>query len=337
MSQRLGSAITVLGAGSWGTALAMLLARNGHEVKLWDRDSEHVEALNRQRENRRYLPGISLPDGVTAFADLNGALEGSEFVVVVVPSAGFREVLKKTRSHLGATFNLIWASKGLEPGTGKFLHQVVDEELPGHADIAAVSGPSFASEVARGLPTAVTVASKNTDYATTVAALFHCLRFRAYTCEDIVGVELGGSAKNVLAIAAGISDGLGYGANARAALITRGLAEIMRLGAHLGGHRETFMGLAGVGDLVLTCTDDQSRNRRLGLAVGRGVALDKAVADIGQAVEGLHTAKELDALSERCGVEMPITHEVRRVLFDAEPAAAAVDNLLARESKPETL
>ena len=190
--------------------------------------------------------------------------------------------------------------------------------------------------MARGLPTAVTVASRNTDYATTVAALFHCLRFRAYTCEDTVGVELGGSAKNVLAIAAGISDGLGYGANARAALITRGLAEIMRLGAHLGGHRETFMGLAGVGDLVLTCTDDQSRNRRLGLAVGRGVALDKAVADIGQAVEGLHTARELDALAERCGVEMPITHEVRRVLFDGEPAAAAVDNLLARESKPET-
>jgi glycerol-3-phosphate dehydrogenase (NAD(P)+) len=246
-------------------------------------------------------------------------------------------VLQKARSHLGASFNLIWASKGLEPGTGKFLHQIVDEELPGHADIAAVSGPSFASEVARGLPTAVTVASKNAGYARTVAALFHCLRFRTYTCEDIVGVELGGSVKNVLAIAAGVSDGLGYGANARAALITRGLAEIMRLGARLGSQPETMMGLSGVGDLVLTCTDDQSRNRRLGLALGRGIPLEKAVADIGQAVEGLHTAKELDTLAERYGVDMPITVEVKRVLFDSEPAVTAVDNLLARESKPETL
>ncbi|MGD8842876.1 MAG: NAD(P)H-dependent glycerol-3-phosphate dehydrogenase, partial [Gammaproteobacteria bacterium] len=260
-----------------------------------------------------------------------------DYVLVVVPSSGFREVLRNARAHLGARFNLIWASKGLEPGTGKFLHQIVDEELPGHTDIAAVSGPSFATEVARGLPTAVTVASRNEAYARQVAALFHCPLFRAYTCDDVVGVELGGSIKNVLAIAAGISDGMGYGANARAALITRGLAEIMRLGSRLGGQRETFMGLAGVGDLVLTCTDNQSRNRRLGLALGRGVALQQAVADIGQAIEGLHTAGELDALAERYAVEMPITHQVKRVLFDGEPPASAVDNLLARDSKPESL
>lgn len=331
------SVIAVLGAGSWGTALSMLLARNGHEARLWDRNAGHVDALKQHRENRRHLPGISLPDNVHPFADLPEALHTADYVLVVVPSAGFREGLRQVRAHLGTSFNLIWASKGLEPGTGKFLHQIVNEELPGHADIAAVSGPSFASEVARGLPTAVTVASKNTNYATRVAALFHCLRFRTYTCDDIVGVELGGSVKNVLAIAAGVSDGLGYGANARAALITRGLAEIMRLGDCLGSQRETLMGLSGVGDLVLTCTDDQSRNRRLGLALGRGTPLEKAVTDIGQAIEGLHTAKELEALAARCAVDMPITAQVKRLLFDGEPAAVAVDNLLARESKPETL
>jgi len=329
--------VTVLGAGSWGTALAMLLARNGHTVRLWDRDSEHIHALNEQRVNQRYLPGISLPEGLDPVDDLPTALDANDYVLVVVPSAGFRDVLQKTRTQLGANFNLIWASKGLEPGSGKFLHQVVDEELPEHNAIAAVSGPSFAKEVARGLPTAVTVASKNTEYATRVAKLLHCPRFRAYTCEDVIGVELGGSIKNVLAIAAGISDGLSYGANARAALITRGLAEIMRLGACLGGQRDTFMGLAGVGDLVLTCTDDQSRNRRLGLALGRGVEREKAVAEIGQAIEGLHTAKELDALADRCGVEMPITRQVKRVLFDGEPPASAVDALLARDAKPEAL
>ena len=329
--------IAVLGAGSWGTALSMLLGRNGHQVKLWDRDAGHLQDIAATRENRRYLPGIPVPGNVTPVADLSEALRDSDYVLAVVPSAGFRDALQHTRAHLGNRFNLIWASKGLEPGSGKFLHQIVDEELPGHSAIAALSGPSFAAEVARGLPTAVTVASKNSDYAAAAAALFHCSRFRAYTCEDVIGVELGGSIKNVLAIAAGISDGLGYGANARAALITRGLAEIMRLGICLGGQRETFMGLAGVGDLVLTCTDDQSRNRRLGLALGRGVPLEKAVADIGQAIEGLHTARELDALARRHGVEMPITEQVKRVLFEGEPAAGAVENLLTRDPKPEIL
>ena len=332
-----GSSIAVLGAGSWGTALAILLARNGHAVKLWDRDAAHLQTIVETGENRRYLPGIPIPAGVQPVAGLAEALQDNDYVLVVVPSSGFRNALQTTRGHLGSRFNLIWASKGLEPGSGKFLHQIVDEELPGHSAIAALSGPSFAAEVARGLPTAVTVASKNTGYATAVATLFHCPRFRAYTCEDVIGVELGGSIKNVLAIAAGISDGLGYGANARAALITRGLAEIMRLGAHLGGHRETFMGLAGVGDLVLTCTDDQSRNRRLGLALGRGIPLDKAVADIGQAIEGLHTARELNALATQNDVEMPITGQVKRILFDGEPAATAVENLLTRDPKPEAL
>jgi glycerol-3-phosphate dehydrogenase (NAD(P)+) len=328
--------VAVLGAGSWGTALAMLLARNGVAVRLWDRDADHIGAMLRHRINQRYLPDIPLPDPVAPLAELDSALAGADFVLIVVPSAGFRSVLKQTRDAIGAAFNLIWASKGLEPGTGRFLHQVVEEELPGGTASAALSGPSFATEVARGLPTAVTVASQDSAYAQRVSELFHCAQFRTYTSDDVIGVELGGSVKNVLAIAAGISDGLGYGSNARAALITRGLAEIMRLGTRLGGRRETFMGLAGVGDLVLTCTDDQSRNRRLGLALGRGVPLAEAVEQIGQAVEGLHTAKELDRLARLNQVDMPITEQVKHVLYDGEAPAAAVEALLSRDPKPET-
>jgi glycerol-3-phosphate dehydrogenase (NAD(P)+) len=330
-------AIAVLGAGSWGTALAMLLAGNGAQVRLWDRDTAHIENLVRDHANQRYLPGIEFPERVLPVASLEDALDGADYVLIAVPSGGFRNVLQQVRAHIGASFNLVWASKGLEPVSGKLLHQVVQQELPGLHSVAALSGPSFATEVARGLPTAVTVAAADANYAQTVAELFHCPTFRTYTSEDLVGVELGGAAKNVLAIAAGISDGLGYGANARAALITRGLAEIMRLGAELGGQRETFMGLAGVGDLVLTCTDNQSRNRRLGLAIGRGVPLERAVEEIGQAVEGLHTAKELDSLARSLGVEMPITEQVKHVLYDGESPAAAVQALLSRESKPETV
>ncbi len=329
--------VTVLGAGSWGTALAMLLSRNGSRVYLWDRDADHIKQLAAERSNQRYLPGIEFPELLSPVAELENSLNSSDFILVAVPSAGFRSVLQRIHSRTGSSFNLIWASKGLEPGSAKFLHQVVDEELPEHGSVAVLSGPSFASEVARGLPTAVTVASENVEYARTVVKLFHCPRFRAYTSDDLIGVELGGSIKNVLAIAAGISDGLGYGANARAALITRGLAEIMRLGLKLGGRQETFMGLAGVGDLVLTCTDDQSRNRRLGLAIGQGIPLDQAVADIGQAIEGLHTAKELAALADSQQVDMPITQQVKRVLYDGESASAAVDALLARDPKSETL
>ncbi|HED18690.1 MAG TPA: NAD(P)-dependent glycerol-3-phosphate dehydrogenase [Gammaproteobacteria bacterium] len=330
-------AVAVLGAGSWGTALAMLLSRNGSRVALWDRDADHIKQLAAERSNQRYLPGIGFPELLSPVAELENALKLSDFILVAVPSAGFRSVLQKIRSPIGSSFNLVWASKGLEPGSAKFLHQVADEELPEHGSIAVLSGPSFATEVARGLPTAVTVASENIEYADAVVKLFHCPRFRAYTSNDVIGVELGGATKNVLAIAAGISDGLGYGANARAALITRGLAEIMRLGMKLGGRQETFMGLAGIGDLVLTCTDDQSRNRRLGLAIGQGISLDQAVTDIGQAIEGLHTAKELAALADLQKVDMPITQRVKRVLYDGESASAAVDALLARGPKAEAL
>jgi len=337
MTQASRPAVTVLGAGSWGTALAMLLARNGSPVKLWDKDEAHIARLCSERLNQRYLPGIELPELLSPIADFDDALDAADYVLIVVPSIAFRSVIRKIRSHAGAAYNLVWASKGLEPDTGKFLHQVLDEELPDHHLVSALSGPSFATEVAKGLPTAVTIASTDTDYARQVAELFHCTRFRAYTSEDVIGVELGGAIKNVLAIAAGISDGLGYGANARAALITRGLAEIMRLGIALGGQRETFMGLAGVGDLVLTCTDDQSRNRRLGLALGRGMELDEAVTEIGQAIEGLHTARELAALADSRQVDMPITQQVKHVLFDGGDAATAVDTLFTRELKAENL
>ena len=327
--------VSVLGAGSWGTALAILLARNGAAVQLWDREASHIQALQEHRANERYLPGIPLPDGITPVTGLHEALSQSDFVLVAVPSGGFRETLKKISSLENSPQQLIWASKGLEPGTGKFLHQVVEEEIPGHYTYAALSGPSFALEVARGLPTAVTVASPDAAYAEIVARLFRGPTFRAYTSTDLVGVELGGSVKNVLAIAAGISDGLGYGANARAALITRGLAEIMRLGTRLGGQRETFMGLAGVGDLVLTCTDDLSRNRRLGLALGRGSTLDEAVKEIGQAIEGLKTVRELHALAVANQVDMPITEQVKAVLYDGAQPATAVQALLNREARPE--
>jgi len=330
-------AVAVLGAGSWGTALAILLSRNGSRVTLWDRDPNHIKRLAAERSNQHYLPGIEFPELLSPVAQLEDTLKSSEFILVVVPSAGFRSVLQRIRFLIDSSSNLIWASKGLEPGSAKFLHQVADEELPEHGSVAMLSGPSFAMEVAKGLPTAVTIASEDVEYARTVVKLFHCPRFRAYTSDDVIGVELGGSAKNVLAIAAGISDGLGYGANARAALITRGLAEIMRLGMKLGGRQETFMGLAGVGDLVLTCTDDQSRNRRLGLAIGRGTPLEQAVADIGQAIEGLHTARELATLADTQQVDMPITQQVKRVLYDGESASAAVDALLAREPKAEAL
>lgn len=325
----------MLGAGSWGTALAMLLARNGHRVQLWDRDAAHIRALRDQGCNQRHLPGIPLPEGISPEPDFDSAARDCDHILVAVPSGGFRETLERLRQTGPVPLRLIWASKGLEPGSGRFLHQVVAEALPDAQPHAALSGPSFAVEVARGLPTAVTVASPDATYAAEAAALFHGERFRTYTSTDLVGVELGGAAKNVLAIAAGISDGMGYGANARAALITRGLSEIMRLGTRLGGQPETFMGLAGVGDLVLTCTDDLSRNRRLGLALGRGESIESASARIGQAIEGKETARELDALARELGVEMPITAQVKAVLCDGVSPANAVRALLTRDARPE--
>jgi len=329
--------IAVLGAGSWGTALAVLLAGNGHPTWLWGHNPDHMAALAAQRSNPTHLPGIPFPETLRPTSDLGAALTAAREILVVIPSHGFRSVLETAAPYLGPGARLAWATKGLETGTSKLLHQVVGEVLGEGRTLAVLSGPTFAREVAAGLPTAITVASNSPEFAATLAAWLHNENFRAYTSDDIVGVELGGAVKNVLAIAAGIADGLGFGANARAALITRGLAEIMRLGVALGGERETFMGLAGLGDLVLTCTDNQSRNRRFGLALAEGQSPEAALTSVGQTVEGVRTTHEALGLARQAGIEMPIAEQVARVLDGCCTPQEAVHTLLMREQKPETV
>ncbi len=331
------AAAAVLGAGSWGTALALLLARNGHPVKLWGHDPAHVARLAAERENRAFLPGIAFPERLAPCAGLAEALADAGLVLVVVPSHAFAATLRELAPRLPAGRGIAWATKGLEPNGGRPLHQVALDALGDAHPLAVVSGPNFAREVAQGLPTATTVASRDARYARFVAEALHGPDFRAYTSDDVVGVELGGAVKNVLAIATGISDGLGFGANARAALVTRGLAELMRLGVAVGGRRDTFMGLAGIGDLVLSCTDDQSRNRRFGLALGRGASFDAALAAIGQVVEGARAVPEVMRLAREHGIEMPISEQVERVLYHGLAPRKAVQALLAREPKPERL
>lgn len=326
--------VAVLGAGSWGTALAVTLARNGARVGLWGHLRDEVAALRRDRENRAYLPGIALPQAVEPEQDLSQALDGAELLVIVVPSHAFGTVARQAAAIAADRVKVSWATKGFEPGGGRLLHEVA-REVFGPEDLAVISGPSFAGEVARGLPTAVTVAATSPEHAQRVAAYLHGERFRAYTSDDIIGVQVGGAAKNVLAIATGIADGLGFGANARAALITRGLAEITRLGVALGGRAETFMGLAGLGDLVLTCTDNQSRNRRMGLALARGLSIREAGAEIGQEVEGVNTARELLKFARRFEIEMPISEQVHAVLFEGVTPGQATHALLERGSKAE--
>ncbi len=336
MSQGKTQHFALLGAGSWGTALGVLLSRNGLDVRLWGHDSAHVQALQGDRENREFLPGIPFPDALTPTADLSVALEGAGEVLLVVPSHAFGEVLRACAPMLAADAGISWATKGFDSRDGRLLHQVVEDVLGRDRNLAVVSGPTFAGEVARGLPTAITVASNNPDHAQRVAGYLHSERFRAYTSNDIIGVQVGGAAKNVLAIAAGIADGLGYGANTRAALITRGLNELTRLGVALGGRPETFMGLAGLGDLALTCTDNQSRNRRMGLALAKGLGIEQARAEIGQEVEGVGATAVVHRLTETLGVEMPIAHQVYRVLYQGLEPGQAAQALLERSLKAET-
>ncbi len=330
-----GEKFAVLGAGSWGTALAILLARNGHATVLWSRDPQAARAMEAERCNTRYLPDHIFPAGLRVVADLPAALSGATTLLIAVPSGGFRQTLRAVAPLLSTAPRLCWATKGLEHGSQKLLHQVLAEELGERCPATVISGPTFAREVASGLPTAVTIASTVETEAYALAAAFHNESFRAYTAQDVIGVQVGGAVKNVLAIAAGVADGLGFGANARAALITRGLMEISRLGMALGGKMETFMGLTGLGDLVLTCTDDQSRNRRFGLAIGRGADMASAQARIGQVVEGVQTAREVLLLARRLAVDMPICQQVHTVLFDGKPPQQAVRDLLLREIKAE--
>ncbi|HEY9052745.1 MAG TPA: NAD(P)H-dependent glycerol-3-phosphate dehydrogenase [Gammaproteobacteria bacterium] len=327
--------IAVLGAGSWGTALAIQIARAGHEVRLWGIESDQITAMQQQRSNPFYLPDIKFPESLQPETDLQKSVEQADILLLAVPSHAFRGFIRSAKQYIRHDHRLVWATKGLEEGTAKLMHQIVAEELPDCHLTAVVSGPTFAGEVARNLPTAVTVASASASVAEEVSACLHHGNFRTYRSEDILGVELGGSLKNVLAIAAGIADGLGFGANTRAALITRGLTEIMRLGHAMGASRETFMGLAGLGDLVLTCTDNQSRNRRMGLKLAEGIGIDDARKQIGQAVEGVKTAKEASTLAKQYQVELPIMEQVYRVLFEGKSPREAVTDLLSREAKSE--
>ncbi len=337
MAEGLSPAIVVLGAGSWGTALAILLARNGADTYLWGRNVEHVRQMRQQRCNARYLPGAEFPPRLTVVEDYAALLPQVRNVLLAVPSHGFRQCLETIAPSLRPDVRVAWATKGLEAGSHKLLHQVAAEVLGAQTPTALISGPTFAKEVALGLPTAVTVASQFPGFAHDLAAYLHQNSFRAYTCDDLIGVEIGGATKNVMAIAAGIADGLGFGANTRAALISRAMAEMMRLGEAAGGHRETLMGLAGLGDLVLTCTDNQSRNRRFGLALGRGKSRAEAAAEIDQVIEGIETAREIHALAASLGVEMPITEQVYRVLFEGATPREAVRALLEREQKAEVI
>ncbi|MEJ1964332.1 MAG: NAD(P)H-dependent glycerol-3-phosphate dehydrogenase [Gammaproteobacteria bacterium] len=327
--------VAVLGAGSWGTALAIQLARSGRATRLWARGAEQLNALSRDRTNARYLPGAAFPDSLAIPQNLPAALEGALDVLVVVPSHAFRAVLTEIAPLLNAGARVAWATKGFELASGLLPHQVAREVLGSARSTAVLSGPTFAREVGKGLPTAMTVASTNVEFATALAHGLSSNNFRAYTSADIVGVETGGAVKNVLAVGAGLSDGMGFGANTRIALITRGLVEMTRLGMTLGAQRETFMGLAGLGDLVLTCTDDQSRNRRFGLLLAAGRSPEQALVEIGQAVEGYLAAKAVHLVAHRAGVDMPISDGIYRVLYENLPARDLVRDLMTRPIKSE--
>ena len=340
MQQIHAPSVAVLGAGSWGTALAALIARHGHPTILWGRDAAMVEAIAVRHENPRYLPGIGLPDSLRATSVLADAMAGADLVLVVVPSHAFADTLRALAPLRPLHAGVAWATKGFEPGSGRFLHEVAadilgnsgcDDDVP----LAVVTGPSFAKEVAAGLPTALTVHSEDPDFCQQVAGILHGPAFRAYTGNDMRGAELGGAMKNVLAVATGVADGMGLGLNARAGLITRGLNEMLRLNIAIGGQPETLMGLAGLGDLVLTCTGDLSRNRRLGLALGRGHSLDDAVREIGQVVESIQTADEVMRQADAHGVELPISSNVRDVLHGDISPAEGLRRLMAREQKAE--
>ena len=327
--------ITVLGAGSWGTALAALLARHDYPTTLWGRNAAQVATIDQQHENSRYLPGIALPASLRATTDLAAAVSSADLLLVVTPSHAFNQTLHAIPPLRKPGAGVAWATKGFEPGSGRFLHEVAGEILGDGVPLAVVTGPSFAREVAIGLPTAVTVHSDDEQFALLVAEALHGPAFRAYTGSDMLGAELGGAMKNVLAVATGVADGMNLGLNARAGLITRGLNEMLRLNVALGGRAETLMGLAGLGDLVLTSTGDLSRNRRLGLALGRGQSISDAVKEIGQVVESVDTVDEVMRLANRHGIELPISELVQRVLHEEITPKEGLKIILAREQKPE--
>lgn len=328
--------IAVFGSGSWGTALAAALARNNKSViTIWGRDLEVLEQIKTKNINQKYLPNVSLPENLTAEQNLEAILQKNSDILIAIPSKGFVEFIHKIKPYLTKEHRIVWATKGLEPSTGRMLHEVIESELGIKQVYAILSGPSFALEVAKNLPTAVTIATKNRTFGNDLINYFHCDTFRVYLSDDIVGVQLGGAIKNILAVAAGLSDGLGFGANARAALITRGLAEMMRLGNAMNAKIETLQGLAGVGDVILTCTDDKSRNRRFGLSLAKGVTSNSAQKQVGQVVEAAHNVAELCKLAAENDIELPIAEQVYLVLKEKISPQQAAENLVARKPRDE--
>ncbi len=325
--------ITLLGAGAWGTALAIAFA-DKHELTLWSREEDVAADLCKTRENHRFFPGYRLPESVAVATDFAAAVTGAELLIVATPIAGLRPTVERLKS-LDCNLPLLWVCKGFEAGSGKLPHQVVLDVLGSQAQCGALSGPSFAEEVAAGQPTAISLAANDPVFAREAARQLHTTRLRIYANDDLVGVEVGGAVKNVLAIATGVCDGLGLGLNSRAALITRGLAEIARLGLALGAERQTFMGLAGMGDLILTCTGDLSRNRRVGLALAQGKSLAQVLEELGHVAEGVYTAREVDRLAGELDIEMPISASVAAVLDGRLTAMQALEELMARDPKDE--
>ncbi|MGG0187412.1 NAD(P)H-dependent glycerol-3-phosphate dehydrogenase [Bacillus rhizoplanae] len=329
--------ITVVGAGSWGTALAMVLADNGHDVRLWGNRVELMNEINEKHENSRYLPGITLPASIVAYSSLEEALAGVDTVLLVVPTKAYREVLQSMKELVSQPITWIHASKGIEPGTSKRISEVIEEEIPAHLirDVVVLSGPSHAEEVGLRQATTVTSAAKRMEAAEEVQDLFMNSYFRVYTNPDIVGVELGGALKNIIALAAGITDGLGLGDNAKAALMTRGLTEIARLGRKMGGNPLTFAGLTGMGDLIVTCTSVHSRNWRAGNLLGKGCSLNEVLDNMGMVVEGVRTTKAAHEMAKKMNVEMPITAVLYDVLFNGKNVKDAVGTLMGRVRKHE--
>ncbi len=330
------NSVSVIGAGSYGTALAFCLARNGVETLLWGRDPAQVNIMGQQRCNQKYLPDARFPERLNVESNIQKAVSFCYDILVVVPSHAFANTLSQIKPFLTNQHRIVWATKGLEPETGRLLYDVATEILGTDIPLAALSGPTFAKEMVAGLPTAISISSTDEKLATEFANKLHCAKsFRVYRNDDFIGIQLGGAVKNVIAIGAGLADGLGFGSNARTALITRGLAELTRLGVKMGAQPNTFMGMSGLGDLVLTCTDNQSRNRRFGLALGKGLSTEAAIQEIGQVVEGYKNTKEVHALAARMQIEMPICEQIYQVLYENKSVKEAALSLLGRDQTSE--
>ena len=324
----------VLGAGSWGTALSVLLSDNGHQVTMWSIDENEVKMLNEKREHETKLPGVKLPDQLQITGDLEDTVQGKDFLVLAVPSPFTRSTAAKMSPYVTEGQIIVDVAKGIEEGTLMTLSQIIEEEIP-QADVAVLSGPSHAEEVGKGLPTTIVAGARTKSTAELVQNIFMSPVFRVYTSPDVLGIELGAALKNVVALAAGIADGLGYGDNTKAALITRGITEIARLGTAMGGRFETFCGLSGIGDLIVTCASMHSRNRRAGILIGKGYTMEEAMKEVKMVVEGVYSAKAAMGLASKYGVQLPIIEQVNEVLFQGKPAAEAVRDLMLRDKKIE--